>query len=204
MRHGHLHWYTPAELTPRQRAIYDGVRTKYGSNPPFPLTDAEGRLHGPFNAMLAAPGVGAALQHLSAAVAAETSLPARLRELVILAVATQRDSEFEWFVHRRVALRAGVEPTEIDTLAQGGIPASADAGEQATLEVVRCLLSRSDIAEEHRTTLQDRFGEAALVEVTTLVGYYELLATLLRALAVPMPEPPEEATSATQPPEGTG
>ena len=55
----------PGELTPAQKAVYDhiarGARTR---NPQvFALTDEDGRLNGPFNAMLLAPAVGDASRH---------------------------------------------------------------------------------------------------------------------------------------------
>ena len=187
MRHGRLHWYTPNELTRQQHAIYAGVRSKYGPNPPFVLTDQDGRLHGPFNAMLAAPGVGAALQHLSMAVGAETSLSQRLRELVILTVAVHRDSRFEWFAHHHLAGHVGVSPSELATVAAGELPTTLDRTEHAVLTMTRELLTQHDVTTETSTTVQELYGEAVLVELTTLVGYYELLATLLRVVDVPLP-----------------
>lgn len=188
MRHGRLHWYSPTELSDRQRSIYAGVLAKYGPEPPFPLTDAEGRLHGPFNAMLAAPGVGAALQRLSAAVGGEVSLPGRLRELVILAVANARGSEFEWAAHRRLAAAAGVTGEEISAMEAGGVPEGLSAAEGAALEFARSLLREADADEELHSAVEAHFGEAGVVELVVLVGYYDLLATLLRVLRVPTPE----------------
>ncbi|QBI52313.1 carboxymuconolactone decarboxylase family protein [Streptomonospora litoralis] len=188
MRHGRIHWYSPDELSAEQRAIYDGVLAKYGSEPPFELVDADGRLHGPFNAMLAAPGVGAALQHLSAAVGARTSLSARIREIAILTVATARASAFEWSAHRGLAAEAGLAESEIAALGGHATPESFGPADRAALDFTRALLRDRDTSAACHTAAEEHFGEAGVVELVTLVGYYDLLATLLRALRVPLPE----------------
>ncbi|MFD0773825.1 carboxymuconolactone decarboxylase family protein [Streptomonospora algeriensis] len=187
MRHGRIHWYSPDELAPDQRAIYDGVLAKYGSEPPFELFDEHGRLHGPFNAMLAAPGVGAALQRLSAAVGAHTSLPARVRELVILTVAAARDSAFEWSAHRRLAAGAGLTADEIAALSADAAPESFGPADLAAFDFARALLHDRDASDACHARTAEHFGEAGVVELITLVGYYDLLATLMRALRVPLP-----------------
>ncbi|GAA1764349.1 carboxymuconolactone decarboxylase family protein [Streptomonospora arabica] len=187
MRHGRIHWYSPDELGPEQRAIYDGVVAKYGSEPAFELFDEQGRLHGPFNAMLAAPGVGAALQGLSAAVGARTTLPARVREIVVLSVATARASAFEWSVHRRLAREAGLTEAEIAALGGHAVPEAFGPSDRAALDYARALLRDRDASEACHAAAEEHFGEAGVVELITLVGYYDMLATMLRALDVPLP-----------------
>jgi alkylhydroperoxidase family enzyme len=188
VRHGRIHWYTSAELSPEQRAVYDGVLAKYGPHPPFPLTGPDGRLHGPFNAMLAAPGVGAALQRLSAAVGSGTSLSDRVREIVVLAVAAARASSFEWAAHRRVAAAAGLTADEIAALGGHATPDSFGAEDRAALDFARALLRDRDASDACHAAAEAAFGEAGVVELITLVGYYDLVATLLRTLRVPVPE----------------
>ncbi|MFC4563181.1 carboxymuconolactone decarboxylase family protein [Nocardiopsis mangrovi] len=188
MRHGRIHWYAPGELTAEQQAIYDGVLRKYGPEPGFELADPEGRLHGPFNAMLAAPSVGTALQGLSAAVGARTSLSVRVREIVILAVATARASSFEWSAHRRLAAVAGLSEEEISALGGYGTPGTFADDEKAALDFARALLRDRDASDACHAAAEKYFGEAGVVELITLVGYYDLLSTLLRTLRVPLPE----------------
>jgi 4-carboxymuconolactone decarboxylase len=100
--------YRPSELDDAQRDLYDAITggPRAAKPRPFPLTDAEGRLNGPFNAMLAAPPLGQALQRLGAAVRYETSLSARVREMAILAVAAHWDSAFERYAHEAVGRTA--------------------------------------------------------------------------------------------------
>ncbi|TDQ55084.1 carboxymuconolactone decarboxylase family protein [Actinorugispora endophytica] len=188
MRHGRLPWYPPDALSDEQRAIYEGVLAKYGPEPPFALHDSEGRLHGPFNAMLAAPGVGAAWQGLSAAVGGATSLSARVREIVILAVAIERDSAFEWFAHRRAGLAAGLTEDEVAALGERAAADSLSPAERAALDFARSLLREGDADDARYAAAERHLGDPGVVELIVLVGYYDMLATLLRVLRVPVPE----------------
>src|SRR5215471_1586181 len=99
----------PEQLTDEQRRLYqevlDGPRGQ--GRQFFPLVDADGVLTGPFNAMLASPRVGTAVQRLGAALRYQTDLPDRIRELVILVVAAQLGSEFEWHAHESLARHHG-------------------------------------------------------------------------------------------------
>lgn len=70
----------------------DGPRAAESS---FVLTDAEGRLEGPFNTMLLNPELGQSLQSVGSVIRYRTSLTDREREIAILAVAAERHSDYE-------------------------------------------------------------------------------------------------------------
>ena len=61
---------TPAELPVEQRRLYDAIVGGPRAAGPqlFELSDEQGRLNGPFGAMLLSPPVGGALQSLGAAI----------------------------------------------------------------------------------------------------------------------------------------
>lgn len=58
-----------------------------------PLVDGEGRLEGPFNAMVVSPEIGFAIQQLGAKIRYRARLSARQREVAILEVVVQLASE---------------------------------------------------------------------------------------------------------------
>ena len=174
---------TPARLTPEQRAVYDEILGgPRGAGPG--LVDGSGGLIGPFNAMLYAPGVGSALQALGAAVRYRTALSGRVREMAVLAVAAALDCEFEWHAHEGIARKAGVTDAVIEALRSGAEVPVSDEVERASLDVVRALLARADLDDGEFDGARARLGEAALVELSTLVGYYSLLALQLRIFRV--------------------
>ena len=95
----------PDEMTEAQQAMYDGIvhgpRTPKGGRSPF--IDDEGRLIGPFGIWNIAPNVGDAVQNVGVAVRYNTSLPARVREIAILAVGAAYRANFEWYAHAPLA-----------------------------------------------------------------------------------------------------
>ncbi|MDE3206148.1 MAG: carboxymuconolactone decarboxylase family protein [Acidobacteriota bacterium] len=180
----------PGELDADQRVVYDAITSGARASGPryFPLIDDEGRLHGPFDAMLRSPRVGGSLQDLGAALRYGTGLPARLRELLILAVAAAEDSPFERFAHEAVGRGVGLSEEELAAVRAGTIPTSVDAVEDVALRAARALLHTGDIEDDIYGEAVEALGPKGVFEITTLVGYYRTLALQLRVFRVPVPD----------------
>ena len=187
--HGRLPWPTPGELDDVRRGVYDAIAGGPRAVGPqaFRLTDAEGRLEGPFNAMLVSPGIGHALQDLGAAVRYRTSFSDRAREIAILALAALRRSDFEWYAHERVGRRAGLSEDELSALLTGGDPGSLSDDEALLLRTTRLLASSGDLDDEAFAAAEEGLGREQLAELIVLVGYYDLLALSLRVWRTPLP-----------------
>jgi 4-carboxymuconolactone decarboxylase len=189
MKHGRLTWLRPVDLDPEQRKIYDtitnGPRGRADRN--APLTDAEGRLEGPFNAMLFSPDVGGALQALGASLRYNSLLTDRTRELAVLLVAREYNSDYEWRAHEHVGRVAGLSESEISDLMEGRPAPSLSDPEALTFKVTECLISERDLPEDVFSEAARTLGEAVITELITLVGYYSLLALSMRACKTPLP-----------------
>jgi 4-carboxymuconolactone decarboxylase len=170
----------PDELTAEQRRVYQAITTgpRARGRRAFPLHDADGRLRGPFNAMLLSPEVGYPLQELGAALRHRGKLSPRARELVILTVANTLNSHFERQSHEAVGRQIGLTDHEITTLRNGQLPELANPIETNALRAARHLLGRVPIDDNIYRDLG--LEPEILFEVTVLVGYYTLLADLLR------------------------
>lgn len=177
----------PAELDEAQRALYDIITDSPRKDGPFLLVDDDGRLAGPFNAMLHSPAVGEALQSLGSSLRFAGHLPARTRELVICLVAATLDSDYEWYAHSRVAREVGVDAEELAVLRRGELPPSLSHAEDATLDLAAALLRGGRIEDEVHARALPHLGHAGITELTVLVGYYQTLAGLLAVGAVPAP-----------------
>ena len=175
------------EMTSDQKDLYrDILSGPRGQGPrAVPLASGAGGLAGPFNAMLYAPPVGHALQELGAAIRFRTELAARIREMAILMVAQAWDSAYERASHEPIGREAGLTDAEIEALRDGADPGSPDKQEQAAYSVVRALTGpAADLDDEQYDTAVAALGERALVELSTLVGYYATLAMQLRIFRV--------------------
>ena len=149
------------------------------------LASGAGGLAGPISAMLYAPPAGHALQELGAAIRFRTELAPRIRELAILVVAQAWDSAYERDSHELLGRDAGLTDAEIEALRSGADPGFADKQEQVAYSVVRDLTGPSaDLDDQEYDTAVAVLGERALVELSTLVGYYATLALQLRIFRV--------------------
>jgi 4-carboxymuconolactone decarboxylase len=181
------------EMTAEQKDLYREILSGPRGQGPraVPLASGAGGLAGPFNAMLYAPPVGHALQELGAAIRFRSELPPRIREMAILAVAQAWDSAYERASHEPIGREAGLTDEEIEALRGGADPGFADKQEQAAYAVVRALTgldpNTADLDDEQYDTAVAALGERALVELSTLVGYYATLALQMRIFRVPAP-----------------
>jgi len=178
------------EMTPGQMDLYREILNGPRGQGPraVPLASGAGGLAGPFNAMLYAPPVGHALQELGAAIRFRTELAPRIREMAILVVAQAWDSAYERASHEPIGREAGLTDEEIEALRGGADPRFPDKQEQAAYSVVRALAGpAADLDDEEYDAAVAVLGERALVELSTLVGYYATLALQMRIFRVPAP-----------------
>jgi 4-carboxymuconolactone decarboxylase len=180
----------PHMLNAGQRQLYADMTggPRGGGNQPFRLVDETGALTGPFNAMLFQPEVGQALQALGAALRYQGSLPDRSRELAILIVAAHTECEFEQFAHEAAGRRAGLRDADLAAIRAGQEPDLADPAERALVRATWTLARTGDLSDDQYTAAEAELGQAALFELTTLVGYYSTLALQLRVFRVETPE----------------
>ncbi|QVQ52891.1 carboxymuconolactone decarboxylase family protein [Spiractinospora alimapuensis] len=177
----------PEELDAPQREVYEEIAGGPRARGPrlFALTDAEGGLEGPFNAMLLNPALGGPLQRLGGALRFSGKLSDRSRELVILLVAAAWDSSFERTAHEAVGAHVGLTAEEMTTVAAGGTPTSlTDPEEVEALRATRLMLDKRTLDDEEYAELVASLGRERLFEVTTLVGYYGTLALQMHVFGV--------------------
>jgi 4-carboxymuconolactone decarboxylase len=176
---------SPDQLDDAQRELYGAIAGgPRATNSAFNLTDERGSLEGPFNAMLLHPPLGDALQHLGAAIRYRGALSDRAREIAILAVAAHWRSTFEQYAHERVGLRIGLSEKELAALREGTDPGLADPEEMAVVAATRHLLDHNTLTDAEYAETVTVLGPAKLFELTTLVGYYGLLALQMRVFGV--------------------
>jgi 4-carboxymuconolactone decarboxylase len=176
------------DLTPEQRALCDSIRT-----------GPRGRLimGGPFACFLHAPGYGQMAQQLGAQVRYHTSLPPRLSEFAILTTARLWKAQYEWFAHAPIAERAGVAPATIRDLRAGRRPARAPADERALYDFIKELYRTRRVADATYRRVHKLLGDAGMVELVGILGYYSLISMTLNVFRANIPD--EEALPFAEP-----
>jgi 4-carboxymuconolactone decarboxylase len=180
----------PDELGPRQAALRAEITggPRAADSGRSPVADERGRLLGPFNAMLFNPDVGGPMQALGAAIRYRTSLGDRRREIAILVVAASLDSAFERFAHEPLARAAGLSEETIAGIARGAGAVGLSGGDAVVHRAARALAEGGDLDDGQYAELRAEVGTTGCVELVALIGYYRMLALMLRVFRVPAPE----------------
>ena len=111
-------------------------------------------------------------------------LPRRDTELVILRVAHNSGSAYEWGQHERLARRAGLSADEISRVRKGPEATGWTARQELLLRAADELHETRSISDDLWRRLSEAFSTVELIELCMLVGHYEMLAMPLNALAV--------------------
>ena len=187
MNYGRVPWLGRADLNAEQTALYESITggPRAGSGGAS-MGDEQGRLPGPFNAMLTEPIVGAPLSELGVALRFRSVLPDRMREVAICEVSATCRSEFEWFAHSAIARSLGILDADLDAIARGAATSGLSSDEELARKVARVLCERRDLDDaqyDEAVTL----GLEVLTDLVFLVGYYATLASTLAVFRVPLP-----------------
>jgi 4-carboxymuconolactone decarboxylase len=165
------------ELTPEQRAACaeaaSGVR---------------GRVPAPMVAWIRNPELARRAQKLGELLRYQTTLEPRLSELAILVCARHWTSHYEWTVHKREGLKAGLDPEAVAAIAARREPGLRDAREQAVHDAASALLATGRLPAALHARATEALGERGLVELVGILGYYSLVALTLNAFEIGLPE----------------
>jgi 4-carboxymuconolactone decarboxylase len=177
-----------ADLDAAQTAVWDSIVSSRAPGG-LQLVGDDGSLIGPFNAFVHAPEVGRRMSSLGAALRFGTSLDRRLIEVATCTVGGYWRSEFELWAHRPLAIESGVDADVVAALADGAEP-DFEREDEAIVHAIAVQLLRTGRCDDPTFTRgQELLGDAGLVELTTLIGYYCAISLLLNAFEVPAPSP---------------
>jgi len=179
----------PADMTDAQRALYDVYTTgrRVAPDSPFRLVGADGRLQGPPAIWIINPTFGAALQQIGSAVRWDSQLPARAREIAILLVGHHHDSAFELHAHRLAGAAAGLTESDLTALSEGKEPADLTDVESGVFRTTRRILDRGTLDDDEFRDAEGVLGAPGLLELVTILGYYNMVAWQLAVFDVRPP-----------------
>jgi 4-carboxymuconolactone decarboxylase len=162
-------------LAPDARAFLEALQS--GPRGKVPLI-------GPFAVWAHAPTLGIAAQAFGGTLRFKTSLPERIKEIAICTVGAHYKAKFEFAAHGPMAIAAGVPAEAVDAIRLGKDPGFTDPADLASYRVARELLLEHRLSDATFADAKARFGEAALVELVTIIGYYCLISLTLNAFDV--------------------
>ncbi|MDP6426555.1 MAG: carboxymuconolactone decarboxylase family protein [Rhodospirillales bacterium] len=170
------------QLDDAQRRVYDDIKA-----------GRRGAVLDLFMMLLHSPELADRAQRLGVFLRYETSLPTRLSELAVLTTAKHWSSSYEWHFHEKEALAGGLAAHIIAAVRSGNAPDFANADEAAVYAYTRETLTNKHASDETYNSALALFGNAGMVELTCLIGYYCMIALTLNEHGVPLPEGAEPA-----------
>ncbi len=160
------------DLAPEHHKAFDSIAASRGS------------VRGPFSVLLHSPEMASRAAHLGAYLRFEGKLSNADKELAIISVAREMDCQFEWAGHVVLARKAGVREAAITAIRDRKAPAGLTPEEAQIVGYAQQLLRNHRVDEATFRALRDRIGTTGLVELTTTVGYYGMIACNLNAFEV--------------------
>ncbi len=167
----------PDAMNPEQRRVAEAI----ASGP-------RGGLRGPFQAWLRSPELADRLQKVGEYLRFSSSVPRRLNELAILITARAWDAQFEWWAHRRLALEAGLDPAVADDIAAGRRPSAMRDDEAVVYDFCTELRTTRRVSDGALALALDLLGEAGVIELIGVSGYYDVVSMTLNVAEVPLPD----------------
>jgi 4-carboxymuconolactone decarboxylase len=158
--------------------IYDRIAETRGSvEPNTPMPNS-------FRALLNSPPAAEAVGALGEFLRFNTSLAPQIREIAIISVARQTNSDYEWAHHEPIAREVGVTDQVIEAIRTNRAPMGVPAKDGIFAQAAKELVNDGTLTDRTFQAVDHLLGPQGTVDLVVLIGYYAMLATALTALGI--------------------
>jgi 4-carboxymuconolactone decarboxylase len=165
-------------MTPDQAHAFAAM-AKTRANPPN---------RGPHSVWLHTPDVLERVAPLVNHLRTGTPVPLRLSALAILITARAWTAQYAWAAHEKRALDGGLDPAIIDAIKHRRPPEFAREDEAAVYALVNELVEIRAVGDATYARAVAALGETILMYLTNIVGCYLMVAAVLVAFRVDVPD----------------
>ncbi len=142
-----------------------------------------GKILNLYRMLLHSPPVADGWRMFLTSIRQQSSLPGRIRELVIMRVAVINGAEYEYSAHRPFAIKEGLTEAQLEALRSGRLDAF-DARERAVLDYADAMTRQVHVPDPVFAAVRGHFNDREMVELTATVAAYNLVSRFLEALQV--------------------
>jgi 4-carboxymuconolactone decarboxylase len=135
--------------------------------------------------LLRSPGMWEGYIKLGEYVKCDSSLPPRLKEMVILIVARLWTSQYLWTAHLALARKAGLAEAIIADLRDGKRPASAAPDDGAAYDYCIELAQQHAVSDQTFRRLNAFLDQTQIIDLTAVLGYYFMVSMFVNANELP-------------------
>jgi 4-carboxymuconolactone decarboxylase len=118
----------------------------------------------------------------------ESSLPQKVRELAMLTTARATDCPYIWNAHAALGRQAGLPDALVDALRDRKPLPPMAVEEAVVIKLGMEFFQTHRISQETFDSALEQFGPQGLVELTTLMGFYAMLAFNANAVDLGLPQ----------------
>jgi 4-carboxymuconolactone decarboxylase len=111
----------------------------------------------------------------------------KLTEFAILIAAREWTNNYEWNAHSNAAVQAGLMRETIAAIAEGRRPEHMAEDEDLVYEFCAELLHNKSVSDGTYARTLAKFGEAGVVELANIEGYYVYLSMVMNTARSPLP-----------------
>lgn len=146
-----------------------------------------GALRGPHSILLHSPPLDEHALKMGNYFRYNSSLKSPDKELAIITAAREKDCLYVWAAQVGAGRRGGLREEAIAVVKERRDPSGLEPHEAAIVTYVRQLFRQNRVDQDVFDALKERYGIPWLIEMTTVVGYYAMLAGVVNAFEVPAP-----------------
>ncbi len=154
--------------------------------------DGPGSGGGPMSILANSPEMARRAVPLFNYVRNESSLPWKVRELAMLVTARALDCQYIWNAHAALGREAGLSDELVDSLRDRQPLPQLAREERAVLDLGTEFFNTRRVGQDTFDSVLELFGARGLVELTTLMGFYAMLAFNANAVDLGLPHPGPE------------
>jgi AhpD family alkylhydroperoxidase len=137
-----------------------------------------------YQVLLNSPPIADGWEKMLTAVRNRTTLPADLRELVILRVAVLNHAPFEFDAHAPIALAEGISNAKLEALREPAPGAVFSELERAALRLTDTMTRDVQVSDAVFEPLRAHFDAQGLVELVATIAAYNMVSRFLEALHI--------------------
>ena len=167
---------TRESMLPDGQAIWDEIESSRGG------------VARNYAALLNNPHAAEKLGVLGGYVRFESALDPRVKTLAILTAAREANGHYVWTVNQRGAREVGISSEIIEIIHQRRAPWGLEPSDANVVQFVLEILRQHKVSDATFEALRSQVGDAGVVDVLVVSGYYHTLAHSLQALEVDLPE----------------
>ena len=165
-----------AKLSADQRRTYDEIKRM------------RGRVRGPFAVWLRNAELGECTLRLQDMFASRVTLERRLVQLMILVAARSATAQYAWFIHQPRRAQPRYCARRRRSHPRGRTPDFIREDERVVYDITLELNVTRSLSEANYQRGMAMFGELAMVELVSAIGFYSMVAMTLNAFDIQVPE----------------